>query len=159
MKKFFSVLAVLLVLGTTTAFAKGKGKSTGIGAQVGWPLGGALTFKVSAAPCVFAVDFAGFDGAMNIGVTADWWIANPTITGPWCYYYGVGVYAGLGIGGESFACTLGPRALIGTNVYLLDRFLEFYLQAGWEPTFTIANNGVGPNFASFFGNFGFRFWF
>lgn len=156
MKKILSVLAVLFVLGTANVFAKG---STGIGAQAGYPLGGALTFKVSSAPCVFALDFAAHNESIGIGLTADWWIANPKIEGTWGYYYGVGLYSGLGMGGNNFNATVGPRAFLGTNVFLINSFFEIYLQGGWEPTLTIGNDGFTPNFAGFFGNLGFRFWF
>ncbi len=156
MKKILSVLAVLFVLGTANVFAKG---STGIGAQVGYPLGGALTFKVSSLPCVFALDFNMQNEALGIGLTADWWLANPKIEGTWGYYYGVGLFGGLGVGGENFAASAGARALIGTNVFLVNNFIEIYLQGGWEPKLTIANSGISPSFAEFFGNFGFRFWF
>lgn len=154
MKKLFSVLAVLFVLGTTTVFAKG---STGIGAQAGWPLGGALTFKVSKLPCVFAADI-GLGSVTHVGVTADWWIANPKISGAWGYYYGVGVYGGVGIGGDNVTIGVGPRALIGTNVFIMDGFLEFYLQAAWQPTLWI-NSGAGFGWLNFPVNAGFRFWF
>ena len=155
MKKLFAVLAILLAIGTTSVFAKGK--SLAIGAQAGFPLGGALTFKVPSAPCVFAFDFSANGDAFNLGLTADWWLANPKIEGTWGYYYGVGVYGGLwGVGGNG-VFAVAPRALIGTNVFLLDNFLELYLQGGWEPTF-VFGNGFDPHFATFFGNFGFRFW-
>ena len=57
MKKLFAVFAILLAIGTTSVFAKGKSKSIAIGAQVGYPLGGALTFKVKTVPCIFALNF------------------------------------------------------------------------------------------------------
>lgn len=156
MKKLFSVLAVLLVLGTTSAFAKGK--VTGIGAQGGIPTGGALTFKVSSMPCVFAVNFSSSESNTWIGATADWWVANPTISGPWCYFYGVGLYGGVNVGSNVTQIQFAPRALIGTNVYLIDGFLELYLQGGWEPMITVSN-GFYPNFGGIFANAGFRFWF
>lgn len=162
MKKLIAVLAVLLAIGTTSVFAKGSSKSFAIGAQVGYPLGGALTFKVPSVPCVFALDFAGSSNSFGIGLTADWWAANPTISGTWGYYYGLGLYAGLGVAGDFISVALGPRAVIGTNVFLIDRFLELYLQGGWQPTFyvnTWENGGFGWNFTNFFGNLGFRFWF
>lgn len=151
MKKFVLVIAALLVLGTTSAFAKGKGKSFAIGAQAGYPLGGAVTFKISSVPCVFAADF----GGGYIGATADWWMANPTISGSWKYYYGAGVYGGIGGG----VIAVAPRLLVGTDVYVLDNFLEFYLQAAWEPTIYVGGaNGINTAWVNIPVNAGFRFW-
>lgn len=159
MKKILGLFVILLTIGSTAVFAKGKGKSFAIGAQAGYPLGGAVTFKVQTVPCVFALDFSGNSDGMNLGLTADWWISNPTITGTWGYYYGLGLYAGLGLGGESFGFAAAPRLLIGTNVFCFDNFLELYLQGGWEPTLYISDSGLGTDFLSFFANLGFRFWF
>ena len=50
------------------------------------------------------------------------------------------------------------RALVGTNVFLLDKFLELYLQAAWQPGLYIAS-GIHPVLVSFPINAGFRFWF
>ena len=76
MKKLFSVLAVLFVLGTVNVFA------LGIGAQAGYTVNGspsgAVTFKVDSLPCVFAVN-ADIGDVTTVGITADWWIANPVI--------------------------------------------------------------------------------
>ncbi len=156
MKKLFAVLAILFAIGTTSVFAKGN--SFAIGAQGGYPLYGALTFKVSSVPCVFAVNFSAHNNLV-VGVTADWWTANPTISGTWGWYYGLGLYGGAVLGGNYFSAQIAPRALVGTNVFLLDNFLELYLQGGWIPTLTISNGGVGFDAINFFGEAGFRFWF
>ena len=158
MKKLFSVLAVLFVIGTANLFAVGLGAQGGCSVGDSFSPNGAITFKVDSLPCVFAVD-ANFGDVTTLGVSADWWIANPKIQGTWGYYYGVGLYGGLGVGGDNFAVTVGPRAFLGTNVFLINSFFEIYLQGGWEPTFTIGDGGFNPNFAGFFGNLGFRFWF
>lgn len=158
MKKLFAVFAILLAIGTTSVFAKGKSKSIAIGAQVGYPLGGALTFKVKTVPCIFALNFYG-DNNLAVGLTADWWMANPSISGTWGYYYGLGIYGGVRVAGNDFNAAVAPRALIGTNVFLLDNFLEFYLQGGWEPTLWIKPSGFAFDFTHFFGQLGFRFWF
>lgn len=162
-KKIFAVVAILLTLGTASVFAKGKSGTTGLGAQVGYPLGGALTFKVSSVPCVFAVNISGSNSALNVGLTADWWVANPKISGTWGYFYGVGLFGDVFTGSNNFDFGFGPRALIGTNVFLINGFLEFYLQGGWQPEFWLHGadhkGGFAPNFVNFFGNLGFRFWF
>jgi len=163
MKKLFAVLAVLFIAGTTSVFAK-----TGLGAQGGYSVGGngggALTFKVESLPCVFAVDLAVGSSYFDIGGTADWWIANPTIEGTWGYYYGVGVAANVRLADNSYGgFGVGPRAVLGTNVFLIDGFLELYAQGAYQPMIGIwANNndsGLGFNWLHFPLNIGFRFWF
>lgn len=160
MKKLFAVLSVLFVMGTTSVFA------TGIGAQFGgnvsnggFGTGAAVTFKLNSVPCVFAADLGFGSGSFNIGLTADWWLANPKIEGTWGYYYGIGVGGSVSIvdgGYGHFA--VGPRAIIGTNVFLLKRSFELYLQAAYQPLVVIAN-GVHFNWLNFPVALGFRFWF
>ena len=164
MKKLFSVLAVLFVMGTTSVFA------FGIGAQAGYVVntgaGGAVTFKVDKVPCVFAVDAAFNTNYVRVGGTADWWMANPKISGTWGYYYGVGLAAGAGIwsgDASAVAISFGPRVVLGTNVFVLKNQLEFYLQGAWQPTFSVYVNGnegwADPAWLCFPINIGFRFWF
>mgnify|MGYP004449646591 FL=1 len=157
-KKILAVLAAFVIAGTTSVFAK-----TGIGAQAGYIAGenapgGALTFKVAKLPCVFAVD-AMLGASTSIGVTADWWIANPKISGTWGYYYGVGLAGALNVSENSGGFGIGARALIGTNVFLLNNFLEFYAQAAWQPTIWLGDGGVAPHIFCIPVNIGFRFWF
>ena len=156
MKKLFTVLALLAVMGTAKIFA------FGIGAQGGYPLGGAVTFKADNLPCIFAVN-AYLGDVTGVGVTADWWIANPTIQGTWGYYYGVGVGGTMLFADNYSALSVGPRALIGTNVFVLDKFLEFYVQAAYQPTFNMYLGGNdGKAFFDWIGfnaALGFRVWF
>ena len=155
MKKLFSVLAVLFVLGTVNVFA------LGIGAQAGYTVNGApsgaLTFKVDKVPCVFAVN-ADIGDYTAVGITADWWIANPVIEGTWHYYYGVGLAGSFAVGGGDGAIFVGGRALVGTNVFLINNFLELYLQAAWQPGIVI-HDGIHPTYNQIPVNVGFRFWF
>ena len=163
MKKLFSVLAVLFVLGTVNVFA------LGIGPQGGSTPGGAagsagLTLKVDGVPCVFGIT-AELGKPTSVGVTADWWIANPKIEKSWGYYYGVGLAGSINVGdggGDMFA---GGRILVGTNVFLLNNFIELYLQAAWEPGIIIYSNthsdtgGIQFNPNRIPVNLGIRFWF
>ena len=155
MKKLLSVLAVLFVIGTAKVFA------LGIGAQGGYTVNGApsgaVTFKLNNVPCVFAVN-ADIGEVTSIGVTADWWIANPVITGPWCYYYGVGLAGSIAIGNSDGATFVGGRALVGTNVFLINKFLELYLQIAWQPGISI-HDGIHPVYDQIPLNAGLRFWF
>ena len=156
MKKLLSVLAVLFVMGTTSVFARtGLGLQGSLATGGSTQAGGGVTFKLSNVPCVFAVALPSFD-PLVVGVSADWWIQNPTIQGTWGYYYGVGL-AGALVVGDNSAASFGGRALIGTNVFIID-FLELYLQGAWQPMFTISN-GAHPNLVNFPFDIGFRFWF
>lgn len=156
MKKLFSVLAVLFVMGTANVFA-----TTGIGLQGGPTVAngvggsGAVTFKLGNVPCVFAVTVPSFN-PMQIGVTADWWMANPKIQRNWGYYYGVGLAGAFDTGSKQFG--VGGRALVGTNVFLFNRFLELYLEGAWNPMVWIGN-GATFEPVNFPIDLGFRFWF
>lgn len=160
MKKLFSVLAVLFVMGTANVF------SLGIGAQGGYTInggaGGALTLKVDSLPCVFAIDLGSIN-PLSLGVTADYWLANPKIEGPLGFYYGIGFGGSInGLGNDAMSIGIAGRVFGGLNIFLLDRAFELYLQATWQPTFWIAlgeGANAGFNASSVPLNVGFRFWF
>ena len=158
MKKLFSVLAVLFVLGTVKVFALGIGPQGGYAVQ-GAP-SGALTLKVDSLPCVFAIT-ADFTEPVALGVTADWWVANPKIEGTWGYFYGLGLAGSVTVGENAGAIFAGGRAFVGTNIFLLNNFIELYLQAAWQPGVSIHNGGVTPVITkgAFPINLGLRFWF
>ena len=160
MKKLFSVLAVLFVLGTVNVFALGIGPQGGY--TVGGAGNGALTFKVDSIPCVFAVT-ADIGNVTSVGLTADWWVANPKIEGTWGYYYGLGLAGSAVVGNDSGAMFAGGRALVGTNVFFINNFIELYLQIAWQPGVAIAggggNGGIHPVLNQFPINLGLRFWF
>ena len=157
MKKILSVLAVLFVAGTVNLFAMGVGAQFGANPTTNNGTNGAITFKVDSLPYVFAAD-AHIGEITEFGLSADLWLANPKIEKTWGYYYGVGVAGGFRIAENSSNVTVGARALIGTNIFLLDKFFEPYLQAAWQPTFVIGKDGgLEPTNMSV--NLGFRFWF
>jgi len=157
MKKLFAILSVLFVMGTTSVFAK-----TGFGLQGGAALGGGnsigagVTLKLDSLPCVLGIAVPSID-PMAVGVTGDWWIANKTFAKPLAYYYGVGLAGNVFIG-DSASVGVGARAFAGINAFFIDGFLEFYLQAAWQPMIMITN-GVHPELTNFPVDFGFRFWF
>ncbi len=155
MKKLLAVLAVLFVMGTTSVFA------LGIGAQGGSNIGGAfaggagITFKLDDKPFVFAAD-GYFGNVVSVGLTADMWLANPTISGGLGYFYGWGVAGSISIAND-LGFGVGARLLAGLNFKLLDGFLEFYLQGAWQPMLYILP-GFDPDPWSFPIQGGFRFW-
>lgn len=163
-KRLLAALAALFIAGTSSIFAVGIGAQGGY--TIGGGAGGALTFKLDDFPAVFAVD-AAFGNYTSIGVTADWWIQNPELAsgsvGSWNYFYGVGLAGSVAMSEDIFGLNLGVRAVLGTNVFLFDDFLEFYAQVAYQPTFGIALSGdygnAGFNWLGFPVNAGFRVWF
>lgn len=157
MKKLFSVLAVLFVLGTTNVFAFGLGLQGGANLGAG-SSSAAVTFKLDSAPWIFAADGAFYSEYVALGLTADMWLANENLTGPLNYFYGWGVNGSFGIGGDSVLVNAGVRVLGGLNLYVLDNFLEFYAQVAWQPNITVLPE-IHFNLVYFPVSAGFRFWF
>lgn len=158
--RFLALVGLLVVAGTAQLFAWGIGVQGG--ASVGGAGGAAVTFKLDESPLVFAVDASFYSNYIGIGATADYWIQNPEVMdvsfGSWKWYYGVGLAAGVGLGDNYFNFSVAPRALVGTNLFIMDNFLEFYTQLAYQPTLSIGDDG---RFALI--NFpivgGVRFWF
>jgi hypothetical protein len=152
-KKIGVLVALLLVFSVAGAF------SFGIGLQGGGNVGGggvAITFKLDSTPLIFAVGGHGGTDGFSIGATADYWIANPTISGPFGWFYGVGVGATIGFGDE-FDLSANAHVPVGINVMLFQEKLELYLQAA--PGLGI---GIIPDFGlGFFwdASLGFRYYF
>lgn len=157
-KRLIAVLVLLLVVSTASVFA------LGIGVQGGYTGGiadGALTIKPDGSDLIFAVN--GYLGSNYtwVGVAADKWIANKSLAKPVNYFYGVGAAGGATLGGNTLSVGVYGRLVAGLNVYLLDDFLEFYLQGAWQPGITIAlggNSGIDPVIGNFPVNVGLRFW-
>ena len=164
-KKILTVAAVLAVFAAFSVSAASK-KSAAVGLQVGanaTAFGAgenlALTFKVSALPCVFAATLDTDNSSVTgVGITADWWLKNPRLAGMFHYYYGPGFAASVNFANSQYAnMFLGFRFVVGANIFVIDP-LELYLQAAWEPGIY-----VGSKFSYELTyvplNLGFRFWF
>ena len=162
-KKFFAVFAALALCVCTSSFAGGK---FGIGIQGGFVASShgygdtSLTFKIPNVPPVFAVNVGIWDYNLHrIGVTADWWLANPNITGVLNWFYGPGLAVGAAFNygdGKDFGVYAGARFVVGLNAWVVD-FLELYLQAAGQ----IGVDSLNPQIFSW-GiplNLGIRFWF
>lgn len=159
MKKLLAVLSVLFVMGTTSVFATGIGVQFNANVAGSFVPGAAVTFKLNKVPCVFAADLGFGSGYFAAGLSADWWMANPKIEGSWGFYYGVGVGGSVAFTDGGYGhFAVGPRAVVGTNVFVLKKALEFYLQAAWNPLIVITD-GIGFSWANFPIALGFRFWF
>jgi hypothetical protein len=153
-KKIGVLVALLLVFSVAGAFSFGIGLQGGGGLGGG---GGAVTFKLDSIPLIFAVSAYGNSGGFVIGATADYWLDNPTISGPFGWFYGVGVGATVGGFGDDLIFGANVHVPVGVNVMLLQEKLELYLQAA--PGLGI---GITPDFGlGFFldASLGFRYYF
>lgn len=154
-KKILVVAAVLMVVCAAGAFAFGIGVQGG----GGYPAAGnaAITFKLDSVPLVFAANFTFNDGGFAVGGTADYWLFNNNIAGPLNWFLGLG--AGATVGGFSDEVFLNAqgRLPIGLNMFLVDGFIEPYVQV--VPMLVVP---IVPSFGIDFGidaNIGLRLWF
>ena len=158
-KKIFIVAALLMVVCVGGAFAWGIGIQGGSGFPEYGNL--AVTFKLDTVPLVFATNFT-FDGGFGIGLTGDYWFLNDNIVGPLNWFIGAG--AGISLGGfdDNFILGLEGRLPIGLNMYLVDGFIEPYLQVVPSVRLNILPRIGGSfpeDFLGFAANLGIRFWF
>ena len=166
MKKMLAVVGCLFVMGTTHLFAWGIGVQAGLNPFPWWGgIGGdlAVTFKLDSLPLVFAANATIGSHSTSVGATADYWFMNPNIKGCWNWYWGVGAYAGAGIGWNPgwASFDIGPRVLIGMNWFFGDsKFFELYTQLAAQPTFRIGDwDHVDLFDLRLPLNVGIRFWF
>jgi hypothetical protein len=156
-KKIGVLAALLLVFSATGAFSFGIGLQGGGGfSGSNFNGGGAVTFKLDSLPLIFAVSAGASANGFSLGLTGDYWLDNPTITGPLGWYYVVG--AGVGIGGfdGNFSLNVNAHIPLGINVFLLDNKFEAFLQVA--PGFGVGIIPFGFGF-SFDGALGFRYYF
>lgn len=156
-KKILIVAALLMVVCVGGAFAWGIGIQGG----GGYPGAGnvAVTFKLDSLPLVFATNLYIRD-SFTLGLSADYWFLNNNIVGPLNWFIGAGLGANLGFpvsDDGNFVFDLGLRVPVGLNMYLVDGFIEPYVQA--VPA--IGMDIVPFKFPTFRfdGNIGIRFWF
>lgn len=153
MKKLIAVMIFGILIGTASIFAFGIGVQGGGGVGgAGGIYGGALTFKLDTAPWVFAVD----GGISRIGISADQWIINKPFASPFNFFFGWGVYVGMGFGGGNLLA-VGGRLPIGINAFFLDGMLEPYFQI--VPSLGVTAFSFHFPDWGVAGNLGLRFWF
>lgn len=159
-KKILATLILSVFLGSSGLFALGIGLQGGFTAGGGYG-SGAVTFKLDSMPWVFAAN-GSFGNALGFGITADKWIANKNLTGPLNYFYGWGLAGSFFITENYQSVSVGARILGGLNMFLLDNFLELYLQGAWQPEVNIGlskdHSGLDAVLINFPINLGFRFW-
>ncbi|MCQ2612470.1 MAG: hypothetical protein MJ183_02580 [Treponemataceae bacterium] len=158
-KKIVAVLMAVALASTASVFA------FGIGGQVGTTIGGAgvhgsLTIKPAVNAPLFGITINQLDSnGVNLGVTADKWLANKVFSSPLAYFYGWGVGADLAIYNNYFNLALRARLIGGVNVFIANNW-EFYLEGAWAPGIVISNgsNPIAADLVEFPINLGFRFW-
>ncbi|MDR2897258.1 MAG: hypothetical protein LBU99_00475 [Spirochaetaceae bacterium] len=159
-KKLLVLTALLLCIGTMSLSAIGIGIQGGGGyggyGRAGGALGGAaITFKLDDIPWVFAVDATIRGSGFGIGLTADMWVINQPVVGPLNFFAGWGLFGSVFISNSpSFA--VGARLVAGLNMFLLDGFLEPYIQVAPGIGLHISPIGLYWNIPA---NIGIRFWF
>lgn len=153
-KKILVVAALLMVVCVGGAFAWG----IGIQAGGGYPAPGniAVTFKLDNLPLVFAAN-AYIGDPFVIGATGDYWFLNNNIAGPLSWYIGAGAGLGFIIGSDTFGVRISGRVPIGLNMWLVDDFIEPYLQI--VPGIVININHGNVVDGMFDANLGIRFHF
>lgn len=161
MKKIAIVTALLMVLSVGSVFAVGLGVQGGYVAGSNGYGSGALTFKLDS-PWIFAVNADLYGTDFGVGLTMDNWLANPVIEKPFRYFYGWGLAGNINFFKSGMSLFAGARAVVGINCFVLDKTLEFYVQAAWEPGVYVGlyeNGGLALELNRFPVNAGFRFWF
>ncbi len=161
MKRKFIIAFEFLIISVSCASAKTIGFGFHIGSSVGKEvLDGniAFTMKSSYIPLVIGAEINfNYRTIFHAGFIADYWFANPVISGNWGWFYGMGLAAGTNLDSEiNFA---GARAVIGTNMLFFGN-LELYLQVALElgMDFTFDSGIVMFPVRHSPVNLGFRFW-
>ena len=159
-KKLFVIFLVIFSICTMNVYSK-----VGLGLQLGSEfsedaLDGNIgaTIKFSSLPMVFALETSfNYRTFTHIGGSIDWWIGNPTISGSWKWFYGIGLAAGGNI--DAKINFVGLRFLLGMHMMSMN-FLELYLQCAPEIgfTFKISEFFHYPDYHIPV-NLGFRIWF
>lgn len=129
--KVLGMVAALAVLGTSSVFAFGIGLQVNGNAGEVFVPGAAVTFKVDSIPLVFAVNWFGGDNATVIGLTGDYWGVNRKLvsigSAPLNWFFGVGFFVNT-VFADEFILNGGIRFPLGLNMFILDGFLEPFVQ-------------------------------
>lgn len=159
-KKIIVLMAALLLIGTTGAFAFGIGLQFNGNAGDVFEPGAAVTFKVDSIPLIFAVNWYVGDDT-SIGLTGDYWVFNKPLTNignaELNWFIGIGFFTNMTFADE-FLFTGGLRVPLGLNMFLADGKFEPFLQVA--PSFGIAIlPALGTTTPFFPISAGFRIWF
>ena len=159
-KKFFVLVAVLMVCMATGAFGFGLGLQFNGNAGRVFEPGVAVTFKAETIPLYFAVNWYIADDTA-IGLTGDYWVINNKLANLGSqtlnWFIGIGFFANT-VFADEFEFSGGLRVPIGLNMYLADGFFEPFVQVA--PSFGLEFvPSLGTTTPFFPISAGFRIWF
>lgn len=159
--KVLGLVAALAVLGTSGAFAFGIGLQLNGNAGEVFQPGPAVTFKLDSVPLVFAINWFAGEEATSVGLTGDYWGINRKLinigSAPLNWFFGIGFFVNT-VFADEFVLTGGMRLPLGLNMFLIDGFMEPFLQVA--PSFGlqfVPSLGVDNLFFPI--SAGFRLWF
>jgi hypothetical protein len=158
MKKTVLIVLIMLVAASTACFAA---NGFAVGAEFALTnlsgYGAMLVFHLPRLPMMFGVGGSMGPGGLNLGIYADWWLAQGTLVGMLQYYIGLGITSAISLGNYTYF-DLGVRLPLALRIFVIGPVLELFLELApaWIP---ITGGGLYPaNFAVQSG-IGFRLWF
>jgi hypothetical protein len=157
MKKLVIVICVLLIVVSAGAFAaKGGGFAIGgegslyFAGSGGLPTYAMLTLHLPSFPLMLGI---GVTGNLDIGVTADYWLAHGSLVSIFNWYAGVGGY--LGLSPNSGYISAGARIPLGLQAWPFGQTFEIFVEAAPAVGISIVPTGFDWHLQ---GALGFRFW-
>jgi hypothetical protein len=123
-------LAVLLLCGATSAFAKGSGFAIGgegalyLAGAGGLPMSAMLLFHVPQVPLMFGI---GISSPLGLAVTVDYWAAHGSLGSIFSWYAGIGGYLALDLN-PGGSVTAGGRIPIGLQAWPVGPVLEIFAE-------------------------------
>ena len=151
------LLAILLLSGTTGAFAKDSGFAIGgegalyLAGAGGLPMSAMLLFHIPQVPLMFGI---GVSSPLALAVTADYWAAHGSLGSIFSWYAGVGGYLALDLGPGATA-TAGGRIPIGLQAWPVGQVLELFIEIAPAVGIILVPTGFDWHLQ---GAVGLRFW-
>jgi len=148
------VLIALLAAATGVFAEKGGGWAAGIEGSLnistgsGLPVAAMFTLHTPQFPVMFGF---GADVALNIGITADYWLAHGTLTNIFDWYAGVGAYAVL-----PTPLAIGARIPVGLQSWPFGQKLEVFLEGAPAIGISLIPTGFDWHLQA---AIGLRYWF
>lgn len=151
------LLAVLLLCGATSAFAKGSGFAIGgegamyLAGAGGLPMSAMLLLHIPQVPLMFGI---GVSNPLALAVTADYWAAHGNLGSVFSWYAGIGGYLAVDLG-PSGTITAGGRIPIGLQAWPVGSVLELFIEIAPAVGIVLVPTGFDWHFQ---GAVGLRFW-
>jgi hypothetical protein len=151
------LLAILLMCGATSAFAKGSGFAIGgegalyIAGAGGLPVSAMLTFHIPQVPLMFGI---GVSSPIALAATVDYWAAHGSLSSIFTWYAGIGGYLALDLG-PAATLTAGGRIPIGLQAWPVGQVLEVFIEIAPAVGVVLVPTGFEWHLQ---GAIGLRFW-